>query len=172
MKTRNMPSRRRPRGCGSSALPANTFLRERRRRRLRETDDQQRAEDDHQSPPLGLLQRLLQPELANHSGEENDGTTNHLPDAHGNPQETHEHDKRRGKITESRHKHLHVHVALRALVLRMATIRERRKEYRILSASSGFSLILRSFTQALIYITTHLCELPQTSSARTSCQRT
>ena len=139
---------------------------------LRETDDQQRAENDHQSPPLGLLQRLLQPELTNHSGEENDRSTDHLPDAHGNPEETHEHDKRRSKVTEGRNEHLHVHLALRALVLRMATIRGRTKAYIILEASSGFSLILRSLMQALIYFTNLQQNQPQTSSAGRSCRRT
>ena len=80
---------------------------------LRHSDNKQRKEDDNKSPPLGLLQRLLQPVLTNHSSEENDGTTNHLPNTDRNPKETNEHNEGSGKVTEGRNEHLVVHRLLR-----------------------------------------------------------
>lgn len=101
--------------------PENTLLKSKREARihanLRHSDNNQGEEDDNQSPPLRLLQRLLEPVLTNHSGEENDGTTNHLPNTDGDPQETDEHDEGGSEIAEGREEHLVIHRLHRTSIL-------------------------------------------------------
>lgn len=122
--------------------------------RLRDADDHEGQEDDAKRDPLGCLQRLLQPELANQTGEDDNGATNHLPDGDIDPEEADEHDERGEEVAESGSEHLVVHGLDGALVLRVPTITGGRRDYHATAACSGFFLIFLSILQALIYPST------------------
>lgn len=90
-------------------------------KKLRETNNQKGKEDDNQSPPFRLLQGLLQPELTDHSSEENDRTTNHLPNTDRDPQQTNKHDKGSRKIADCGNKDFVINRLSGTLVLRITT---------------------------------------------------
>lgn len=126
---------------------------EERRRKVRGSDQNEGEENDEQRGPFRLIQRLFQPVLTNETRKKNNRATDHLPNGYRDPQQPNKHNERGQKVAKSGIKDLVIHTLLRTLIVLVPINKWRNKaKYRILSASSGFIAILRSFAQALIYL--------------------